>query len=345
MKIKSLLVLFLCILCFQSFKKNHTFPLDLSYTSFFINKNIAEFGQNYSEIDKQLAVYVSHYGGGSYDSEMHAIVPSYPAKVQEHLEDLRSRISKAIGRVTPIAGHASSNWKNSATTEEELLEDAQAVAKELKEMTQSVAKKGYYLNKVRAYFGKDDEHLVKSRESLDKKLQRTNPDNKVEALQEIRDPVRGTLIVKNIHDLLTAIGLFKKKVHKAGWEVAFENIWSQTRASGYVGIHATLLIPVKSKGEDHFVKAEMQFHFKAIHDGTEESPKEREQKIYTIQRDLLTNQSSESLSSASHLIYTYAMEKIAEELEKEDILTFEEKELLIQLPRLIIKASIKHIAG
>lgn len=266
-------------------------------------------------VDKAAAIYVNRLGGGEYDSQFDLIVPKDPRLVNQRWLELKDQIAKEIGPLTPLEDNASKNWVNSAQTVQELMDDAQIAAVALKSLSLEVVS-GF--QDVKAEFGLNDEHIVKSQRSLQEKVERYGVNkglSEKDSVAVIIDAVRGTLIAKSIPELTSLIDTFKKEANALGWELVLSNYWDTQRPFGYVGIHAKIRIPIHQSGsqEVRWILSEMQFHLAVINDGTSDGLKERQHIIYTFLRNPYNDGTIiEKYTSASQLLYIAAFEEILE---------------------------------
>lgn len=280
-----------------------------SHLASYINQPLIQDFHKIKETDKHIAKFVTTHGGGVWDKELNAIVPYQPELIEQHLQLLKDHIALAIGQITPAPTDESKHWLNDAKSLDELIEHATLASKELIPLAKQISEKNAH---VIANFGPNNLNAVKSLGSMQSKEKRISLDNPVE---HIKDAVRGTLITENVQDLLSVIAQFKEEAIKKGWKIVFSNIWKETLNSGYVGIHAKLYIPIQKEGVTYYIQGEMQFHFKAIYNGTFDSPKEKGHELYMVQREDKLLEEDQIITSASRLIYLTAMDEISSDID------------------------------
>ena len=217
--------------------------------------------------------------GGHYDDMIHTVVPEDIALTEKEWKQTKDRIARLIGPVPSSSETESALWENSSRTVDELLQDAHAKDPTFKREFQEIARqKGVIAN-----FGPGNEFSVKSRASLIDKVDRYAKAlevSKTEAVMKIGDALRGTIIVDAVEKIPEIIALIADYADKQGAKVVFNNLWAEDRESGYVGIHAKLLLPVTQEGGVRYLMAEMQIHLDSMVDGTAMSAKERAHLIY-----------------------------------------------------------------
>lgn len=264
------------------------------------------------EIDRQAARLVMEVGGGSYYKEIQAIVPLQPELVHKEWQKRRLLIARKIGKVFPLASSKESAlWQNKARSIKELVEDAQLVAPYFRKMCIKIAKK----TNSRATFGPGDAFIVKSEKSLSRKVfqdMQTIGISEKQAIARINDAVRGTIVTTSPDCIPQIIEEMKSYITKIGGKIVFRNYWEEERSSGYVGIHAKILLPIlvetcPSETDDGFILTEIQIHLDCIMDGSKECVKEREHLLYEKGR---TGKFDLALMAyASKLLYLTALKK------------------------------------
>lgn len=255
--------------------------------------------------------------GGYYDKNLHAVVPADVSQTEKEWKKAKDHIAHIIGPLPYLPTHNNLLWENSAQNVDTLLQDALIVAPSFKRDFQYMA----FITGTTAYFGPHNQNIVKTRESLASKVNRdasTLDISEKEAVTKIGDTLRGTMIVDDIFQIHAVIAEIINYAHHKNAQVAFKNLWVEDRKSGYVGIHAKILLPLpKSKfmTKPRYILAEMQIHLHSIVDGTNESVKEREHLIYEHAR--LENFDYPVLSAASKLLFLTAMQDILKSLDEE----------------------------
>lgn len=251
--------------------------------------------------------------GGHYDDKIHTVIPEDLMLTEKEWKQTKDRIAQVIGPVPSSSDIESALWENSSKTVDELLVDAHAKDPIFKSDFQEIARqKGVIAN-----FGPGNEFSVKSRASLVDKVDRYAKAlevSKTEAVTKIGDALRGTIIVDEVEKIPEIIALIADYADKQGAKVVFNNLWAEDRESGYVGIHAKLLLPVSKEGGTHYLMAEMQIHLDSIVDGTAMSAKERAHLIYENVRS--EEASLAELSAASKLLFLTAMQEALDKFEK-----------------------------
>lgn len=258
--------------------------------------------RNY-EIDRQAAYLVTELGGGIYYPEVDAIVPLDPDRIHFEWQKRRNAIANKIGKIHPSAIE-NCVFNNSATSIDELLADAEKLAPDFRKACVRIAKK---TNSV-AYFGPGNAYLLKSHRSLERKVTQDALKigiSKMESIAKIGDALRGTIITPNPLDIQKIAKEIKAYLTKKNGKVFFRNYWKEERPSGYVGVHAKMLLPID--GGKRFILAEIQIHLNCIMDGTPNCVKEREHVLYEEGRE--DHFDPIIMSYASKLLYLTALKK------------------------------------
>lgn len=261
------------------------------------------------EIDFKAAVIAQRkLKGGHFDEAIHSIIPHDFSKTEREWKSLKDHIAKLIGPLPNPFLQESAVWRNSSIHVEDLLKNANATAPIFKHIFKELASH----TETRISFGPGDQFMIKSNESLVRKINQDSLSlniSKKEALGRIGDVLRGTIIVDKLDKIPVIISEMIEQIHQVGGKVAFKNLWIEDRDSGYVGIHAKLLLPFYNEAQEvSYLLAEIQIHLDSIVDGTELSAKERAHLIY---ENVRSDQSSHSkkLSAASKLLFLTAMEE------------------------------------
>lgn len=265
------------------------------------------------EIDiKAAELAAEKLNGGHFDEKIHTVIPNDFSETDKVWKQTKDQIAKMIGPIPSSSVLDSAKWENSSKTVDELLQDAKMKAPTFKKDFQEIAlKQGAMAN-----FGPGNEFIVKSKGSLTGKVNRDAMAlnlSEAEAISQIGDALRGTIITDDVKKIPGIISSIVDYADKQGAKVVFKNLWLEERESGYVGIHAKLLLPVAQEDGTHFILAEMQIHLDSIVDGTALSAKERAHLIY---ENVRTEESSPvELSAASKLLFLTAMQETLQKLE------------------------------
>jgi hypothetical protein len=270
------------------------------------------------EIDLKAAEFANkRLRGGYYDQNLHVVIPADFSETNLEWKKAKDYIAYRIGPIpTLFTKDRILPWENSAKNVDELLQDAHAISASFKKDFQYIAS----VTGTVVHFGPNDQNIVKTRESLIRKVQqgiRQHHVSESEAVGDIPDAIRGTIIVDHLLKIPSVISEIINYVDYRGSQVIFRNIWMENRETGYVGIHAKILLPLpKPEGlaEQRNILAEIQIHLLAIEDGTKESAKERQHLIYERVRSEDTEQPK--LSAASKLLYLTAMQDVIHSLQK-----------------------------
>lgn len=260
------------------------------------------------EIDTQSVKTADEIGGGVYYREVDAIVPFFPSLVRDEWLSYKNAIAERIGLILPAPSKESALWKNSATTLDQLILDANRAAPYFWEMCLNVAHKTGGV----ANFGIDNHHMIKSKRSINLKIEESMRDglSREEAVTKIRDALRGTIIAETPEQIPLIVQTLKEVAAEMGREFVFINIWNESRPSGYVGIHAKMLYPIyDAKGNDtqRNIIIEIQIHLRCIMDGTSTCVKEREHSLYEQMR--MRGIDPAIQTSASTLLYLTALKQ------------------------------------
>lgn len=293
--------------------------------------------------ERAAILFAAEIGGAHYDENLHALRPVNATVLKQDLTDLRQRIANAIGSIYPTKDEEEGRaWKNSASSVDELMIDAKSGAVIFKKLANLTVH-----NLKHAVFscGKNDTYLYKSKHSIQDKMERYAQLKRVDPSQivpTINDAIRGTIIVENIHELLSAIGHFRKLAADMGVKVVFSNVWERSE-SAYGGVHTKLLIPIQQNTQESgFVLAEMQFHLRSFFDGSNESPKQKGHAVYEIVRQKLTND-EKGAAEALALVYAPGIKEIAQTLDCALKLSQNEKKQIQGVVRNIALMSLKHL--
>lgn len=269
-----------------------------------------------SEIDLQAAIIAEELGGGIYNEEIQATVPRQPKLITEEWKRCKDLISSIIGSINPPSSEGSL-WENSAHNIEELLTDASTTAPTFLELTENIAAQtGSITN-----FGVENQHMIKSYESLSRKIQKDSIDlgiSETAATSKIGDSLRGTLITDTAEKVQRVVEMIKFDANALGGKAVFKNYWEHSRDdSGYIGVHAKIILPVPELNRGEMSKrqivTELQIHLSHIMDGTDECVKERAHLLYEHERQ--DDYDKNALSAASQLLFLAALRQYLETYE------------------------------
>lgn len=247
-----------------------------------------------------------------YNRELGIRVPLYPTQIQSEWKYRKNKIAKRIGKITPMQTEESDSWKNSAKSIDELFQDAVNTAPYFQKQCEEVAK----TTGCRVYFGKYA--LVKTKQSITQKVDRIARKHKIakpKAIGKIRDAIRATLIVKTPEQVSSVVEAIKKLSASKRTKVVFhQNDWESERKDGYIGIHSSLLLPVRDEAgnqkKNKAVIAELQIHLECITNGTLECPKERAHLLYEKVRD--DSIENKEIQAASTLMFLEGLQRCPE---------------------------------
>jgi hypothetical protein len=276
----------------------------------------------------QSLLYAQKLGGVRYNEKIDAFVPISTETFQNHLHKHKEQIAKAIGTIYPLDDETTKAWVNSAKNMEELLIDAQLASEIVKDISLDTASD---VKAVFVSFGKDKSCLIKKESSIYEKMRRYSRLLSIpveDVLPIVNDSVRGSIITDNIHNLLQAVGVFRAKAESQGIKVAFKNLWQRTQGA-YGSIHAKLYIPLtnKNSNETRYVLGEIQFHLRAIFNGSSQSPKEKQHILYEKIRNLNADTTADT-TLAGDLIYAPHICEIAHILSLRVKLSRKEREII-----------------
>lgn len=145
--------------------------------------------------------------------------------------------------------------KNSANTVDQLIEDGKLAAVHLKLLIQSIASK-----KISMFNSPGNGDLLKSRKSINEKLIRFKSigDSKEDALGNIEDIYRSTVVVSTMDDMKSALKLFQ--ANAARFSLGYE-MELMAYDKGFFGINAKLIF---TSPEGRLTRGELQFHFEQM---------------------------------------------------------------------------------
>lgn len=259
------------------------------------------------EIDFASVYTAEKLGAGFYCQEIDALVPLFPDLARAELLIYKNAIAERIGPIFPSSTHENEIWRNSADTIDLLIEDAKVAAPTFLEICKEISvNTGSGIS-----FGINNRSMIKSKKSILRKVDEVILEEKVverEAVKKVRDSLRGTIIAETPEEIPFIIESIKKIAQNKGCEVIFINIWEENRLSGYVGIHAKLLLPFnddKNGSINRKIITEIQIHLRCIMDGTKTCAKERVHLLYEQMHQKKIN--PEIQSQASALLYLTAL--------------------------------------
>ncbi|CCB88772.1 hypothetical protein [Simkania negevensis] len=277
----------------------------------------------YAELPTLADVKVMHFISVTqipayYEPKIRSIVPfkgAYPL-VQLAWKYLRNSLREGVGTFPELLSHPPLISRtpvfhaNSATTIEELYQDEQEGAEIFLPICQQVAESGGGT----AHFGPENVNIIKSKESILSKVQRTQSESGASvahAIAQIDDGVRGTISFDTPEQLRAGMKEFLHLAKQNGWEIDVSNLWENEQDyGGYIDFDVRIMIPL---GQDRQVVAELQFHLNDFYDGTKDSPVSRAHKVYEEMRMIPVtgksdvNLSYEELNEASRLYFTTAL--------------------------------------
>jgi len=255
--------------------------------------------------------------GGHYNKDLRVVIPADVFQTEVEWKKAKDLIAFMIGPLPHLPDQEHLSWENSSKDIDNLLRDAIFMAPFFKKDFENIATR----TGVIAYFGPHDRNLVKTRDSITRKVRLDAAAldlSEEEAVAKIGDALRGTLVVDDLGKISHVIAELMKYVEDKGAKIAFKNLWAEERESGYVGIHAKILFPVSASQrfffKRQFILAEMQIHLDSIVDGTDKCAKERAHMLYEHVR--LEDVNLFNLSAASKLLFLTAMQDILKSLEE-----------------------------
>lgn len=288
----------------------------------------------YAELPTLADVKVMHFISVTqipayYEPKIRAIVPKPTLRaynlVKWAWQALRNPLRERVGtfpeleqHVLMVQQHSENNdiiieqyhSENSATTTDELYFDELEGAEIFLPICQQVAQSGGGT----AHFGPGNVNIVKSKDSILSKVQRTHSESGASvahAIAQIDDGVRGTISYDTPEQLRSGMKEFLRLADQNGWEVDVSNLWeNEEDYGGYIDFDVRIMIPLS--GNRHVV-AELQFHLNDFYDGTKDSPVSRAHKVYEEMRMIpVTGKSNVNLSytelnEASRLYFTTAL--------------------------------------
>ena len=274
---------------------------------------------NKEEIERRLG----ELGGCTFDSTANAYIPIYPKRVQEAWLAQKELIREKIGQIYPkdSASIGSYLWKNSAETIDELVDYANQAKPFFRIFLQEIAT----ALEGKTFFGKDDIYIVKTRASIEEKIERSMVDqtkmglspSEKRIIKLLSDSLRGTIIVKNISQCLKVLGMLRNECAIVDYDLVFSNKFEANYENGYVGVHAKIIYKYTFSGQERSVVSEVQIHFNAIEDGTPLCPSQATHALYEMSRKITSPEEGSAektykkqLEAAIKLQFLIGMEKI-----------------------------------
>jgi hypothetical protein len=202
---------------------------------------------------------------------MTVVVPKMPTFIQEMWNHSKESVNEALGmHDLPLDTKNKEHytWMNSATTPEELINNAASIKNTFLHVMETCCRE----SGAKLFTGPDHKYLLKSVQSIKAKVNKYSKagGDKTHVLQKINDPIRATIIAKNIPQLKQAIHKFKTEMESiSGTKFVFSNKWNMEYTNGYVGVHSNFMMEhVTKEGSIKTVRGEVQFHLQQIVDET-----------------------------------------------------------------------------
>lgn len=224
-----------------------------------------------------------------YDKYLRAIVPDRGAYKynQQIWRIFANTLRSQMGSFSLTSDSNAFLWRNTAISVDELLRDELVAANSLRKiMTSTTNLTGGILS-----FGPEDKNIIKSRESIESKIQRSIRDgmpSREAAISFIDDGVRGTIYCKTPKALGKSVLTFIKKATIEQISFSPTDLWRVSYdCAGYADIEMKIKIPVEFNGEGvpvKYILGEIQFHLEDFYDATPDSAVARADKIYEILR-------------------------------------------------------------
>lgn len=242
-------------------------------------------------------------GGAEPDEELQgALVPKDVSPIAELHAKNMATVAKEMG----LESEPGETPPNSSKTIDALLADAQSVGPTFNKMLRDAAGE----SGGKAWFGKDDQFMLKSRESMTRKVKDRKADRGDSVTEEdvvggISDAVRGSIIFNKPQEITRAVEAMKAKIKAAGGSVYIDNKFSSPNASGYAGVHMGVNLPTPSGGT---IQTEVQFHLASMYDGTMGSAKEKSHGVYEIVRKSKDDKLIRKANAAMMLYFAAALQ-------------------------------------
>ncbi|MBA2369678.1 MAG: hypothetical protein H0V82_11730 [Candidatus Protochlamydia sp.] len=265
--------------------------------------------------DRLVFNFLKDYGGANINKDLDALDPVNGRKVHLAWINFKNTIAKDIGIITPSVTKESRLWSNHASSVEEIILDASLTMPGFKDECAKIA------NKVGAKmsYGPNDSCAVKTKESLVRKMETDAKQMGIspkESLKKIGDVLRGTVVVSDSKQIPLVVDGIKDYAGKNGGNVIFKNLWIEERATGYVGVHAKLYLPVineKGVRSDKMMIVELQIHLDVIMDGSLNCIKEYSHGLYDRLRTGTID--PQLVNPISLTMYASALKPLADKLQ------------------------------
>jgi Region found in RelA / SpoT proteins len=271
----------------------------------YFHPKMSHFSLN--ELDGVSGTFSDEMDGGIYHQMLDTIIPFFPALIRAEWLNDKKEILERIGPIYPTPSKESTLWRNTATSIDDLINDAGIAAPYFWEKCILIANK----TGSSANFGISDRNMIKSCKSIKRKVEEEMLQEGIsyeEAVSKIRDALRGTIIAETPEQVQLIVNALKNFANEEGQEIVFINIWEDSRPSGYVGVHAKMLLPIRdAQGLDtqRNIIAEIQIHLRCVMDGTIKCVKERSHFFYEQARMGIVD--ADTQTSASTLLYLAAL--------------------------------------
>lgn len=264
-----------------------------------------------AKIDRKVAKFLQRNKlDGFYNEDLKAVLPVQPVLTQILWEQRKNQVARTIGVLPNPATLESMLWSNSATTQSELIEQSQKLAPTFKEMCHQIGEQ----TNTNPYFGPQDRYIVKTPSSLARKVAqdaKVMATSEQDSLAKIGDALRGTIVVDSPTQIPKVVEAIIAQVQQQGGEVVFKNLWAEDRASGYLGVHAKMNLPLppqEGSSENGTILVELQVHLKPLMNGTEECVKEYAHGLYERARVGVVDPAD--IYIASKLMFLTALQKV-----------------------------------
>ena len=264
------------------FKQRNYFRFFIAFLLLVISK----FSFAWPLFKSELDAYLSHYAGANDQyiknpsSPKGCFIPTNEEKIKKRWHDLKEQVRQEIGPVSPKPTSSSLLQQNSANTGDDLYKLGYEFVPDFKEIIE------FTVAAVPGASHTGYKHILKSKTSIQNKINRDTADNIKDPVKWMGDALRGTIIVDTPDQFRTVIKNLTKIVQQNGHSITYKNIFEQNYKSGYVGVHAILQLSNANKQK---ILGEIQIHFKDINDGTTQCPKGYTHSLYEITRDLKPN--------------------------------------------------------
>lgn len=213
-------------------------------------------------------------------------IPTNETDVHEQWYQLKEIVRNAIGDITPKGNAKNAMWQNSATTVDQLYKDASTfvgyfqndIMKAVEAMVPGTSDTGFqYVQK-----NKSSIQAKVNRDTTDRRRSRIQYAGQPDPIRLIGDALRGTLVVDTLEQHRDVISNLTELIESQGNSIVYKNVYELDYDSGYVGIHAKLLL--KNQTTKRSILAEVQIHFRSLNDGTLQCPKEYNHAAYEVER-------------------------------------------------------------